>query len=84
MNGLLDELPEDEAEMYFWRLWDVLRLYVKRRKPRVERMPSDSRKLARQMFVSSRPVAWMRNVALRSYSFEMLAKNIAKAFDEPI
>ena len=134
---LLDELPGDDAEMYFWKLSDVrsaewtrgrvvllgdaaagflptagigasmamesaavlndelsrtdnrflehaLSLYVKRRKRRVERIQRDSRKLARMMFIQSRPFAWMRNLALRFYSIEMLARNIASAFDEPI
>jgi 2-polyprenyl-6-methoxyphenol hydroxylase-like FAD-dependent oxidoreductase len=136
-DALLDELPDDEAEMYFWKLSDVrsaewacrrvvllgdaaagflptagvgasmamesaavlndelsrtdnrflehtLMLYVKRRKQRVERIQSDSRKLARMMFVSSQPMARIRNFVLRFYSLQMLAKNIAKAFDEPL
>ena len=136
-DKLLDALPEDGADMYFWRLSDVrcarwvrgrvvllgdaaagflptagvgasmamesaavlddelsrtdnrflehaLMLYTKRRKPRVERIQDDSRKLARMMFVSSAPVALTRNIALRFYSLEMFAKNLAKAFDGPI
>jgi FAD-dependent urate hydroxylase len=136
-DGMLNALPDDEAEMFFWKLSDVrsakwvrgrvvllgdaaagflptaglgasmamesaavlndelsrtdnrfleqaLALYVKRRKRRVERIQRDSRKLARMMFISWTPLAAVRNFALRFYSLEMLARNIARSFDAPI
>ncbi|MCO6435752.1 MAG: FAD-dependent monooxygenase [Phycisphaerae bacterium] len=63
---------------------EALSLYVKRRKDRVRRIQRDSRKLSRMMFLSSRPIARLRDFVVRFYSTEMLAKNIAQAFDEPI
>jgi len=59
-------------------------LYVKRRKRRVEGIQDDSRKLGRMMFVSSAPVAAVRNFVTRFYSLETLVSTLAKAFDEPI
>ncbi len=136
-EALLDRIPDDDAEMFFWRLSDVraaewvrgnvvllgdaaagflptagvgasmalesaavladelsrtdlarlphaLRLYVKRRKRRVEAIQDDSRRLARMMFVKSTTIAAVRNLATRFMSLEMLASDIAKALDEPI
>jgi 2-polyprenyl-6-methoxyphenol hydroxylase-like FAD-dependent oxidoreductase len=137
VDALLDALPDDAAEMFFWRLSDVrstewvqgrivllgdaaagflptagigasmamesaaalndelsrtdnrfvehaLELYVKRRRQRVERIQSDSRKLSRLMFMSRASVAAIRNFALRFYTLEMLARDIARAFNDPI
>jgi FAD-dependent urate hydroxylase len=62
----------------------ALSLYVRRRRDRILRIQSDSRKLAGKIFLSSRPCAGLRNLMLRFYSTEMLARDIARAFDEPI
>jgi FAD-dependent urate hydroxylase len=136
-DGVLEALPADGKEMFFWRLADVrasdwvhnrvvllgdaaagflptagigasmamesaavladelsrtdarfldhaLSLYVKRRKRRVEGIQDDSRKLARLMFVTSSPMAAIRNYASRFMSLEMAMGTITKAFDEPI
>jgi 2-polyprenyl-6-methoxyphenol hydroxylase-like FAD-dependent oxidoreductase len=62
----------------------ALRLYVKRRRRRVESIQDDSRKLATMMFVKSGTIAAVRDLVTRFYSLEMLASQIAKAFDAPI
>ncbi|WP_339731061.1 FAD-dependent monooxygenase [uncultured Gimesia sp.] len=77
---LADELSRTNNQF----LEHALSLYVKRRKHRVESTQSDSRHLAKMMFIKSATVAHIRDVATKFYSLEQLASSIAKAFDEPI
>ncbi|WP_298865662.1 FAD-dependent monooxygenase [uncultured Gimesia sp.] len=77
---LADELSRTNSRF----IEHALSLYVKRRKHRVEVTQSDSRKLAKMMFIKSATVAHIRDVATKFYSLEQLASSIAKAFDEPI
>ncbi|QDV48062.1 FAD-dependent monooxygenase [Gimesia fumaroli] len=77
---LADELSRTNTEF----LEHALSLYVKRRQHRVESTQSDSRHLAKMMFIKSATVAHIRDVATKFYSLEQLASSIAKAFDEPI
>jgi len=77
---LADELSRSDAKF----VEHALALYVKRRKRRVESIQDDSRKLARLMFVSSSPMAMIRNYASRFLTLEMAMASITKAFDEPI
>ncbi len=62
----------------------ALDFYVRRRRERVEAVQDDSRGLARMMFVESTPVSAVRNFLMRFYSLRMLAKDIVKAFEQPI
>ena len=137
VDTFLEAVPDDDAEMFFWRLSDVraaewvrehvvllgdaavgflptagigasmamesaavladelsrtdlrflehaLALYVKRRRKRVEAIQDASRKLAKLMFVKSRPMAAVRNLTSRFLSVEMVMRDILRAFDEPI
>ncbi len=137
VEAMLETLPDDDAELFFWRLADVrsrewvrgrvvllgdaatgflptagvgasmamesaavlndelsrtdnrflehaLRLYVQRRKRRVERIQGDSRGLARWMFVSGSSLARLRDFAVRFYSLESLVSSLARSFEEPI
>lgn len=77
---LADELSRANAA----GLGHALALYVARRRKRVEAIQSDSRKLAKMMFVESRAITAIRNTLARFYSVESLAKQIAAAFDQPI
>ncbi len=77
---LADELSRTDADF----VEHAVSLYVKRRRDRVERIQTDSRRLARLMFVNSAPIALVRNLITRFSSLEALARSIARAFDEPI
>jgi 2-polyprenyl-6-methoxyphenol hydroxylase-like FAD-dependent oxidoreductase len=77
---LADELSRTDVA----DLPHALGLYVKRRRRRAESIQDDSRKLARMMFVRSPIVASLRNVATHFYSVEGLARDLARAFDEPL
>jgi 2-polyprenyl-6-methoxyphenol hydroxylase-like FAD-dependent oxidoreductase len=77
---LADELSRTNARF----LDHALDLYVKRRKHRVEAIQTDSRRLARVMFVSSTPLAVMRNTISKFMTLEMAMGSITKAFHEPI
>lgn len=77
---LADELSRTNLPF----LEQALALYAKRRRTRVERIQTDSRRLARLMFIKSATAASVRNWATRFYSLEQLAGSMAKAFGEPI
>jgi 2-polyprenyl-6-methoxyphenol hydroxylase-like FAD-dependent oxidoreductase len=77
---LADELGRTDARF----VDHALALYVKRRKHRVEAIQDDSRKLARLMFVSSSPIAAIRNYASKFMTLEMAMGSITKAFEQPI
>ncbi len=62
----------------------ALAFFEARRRKRVEAAQDASRKLARIMFVKSRPLAWARNRAVGLMRTETLAAEIAKMFQEPI
>jgi hypothetical protein len=50
----------------------------------VEAMQDDSRKSEKLMVVTSWAIAGVRNLARRFYSLESLARNLARAVDDPI
>lgn len=77
---LNDELSRTNARY----LPAALDFFVQRRRERVERAQSDSRRLAHMMFVESTPVAAARDFLMRFYSLRMLARDIVRSFDEPI
>ncbi len=77
---LADELARADAK----QLRYPLAFYETRRRKRVEAAQDDSRHMARMMFIESVPLAWGRDQALKFYSLEQLAKQIAKIFDQPI
>ncbi|MCB0717689.1 MAG: FAD-dependent monooxygenase [Bacteroidetes bacterium] len=77
---LADELGRTDVHY----LEHALSLFVKRRRKRVEDVQSDSRRLARAMFIESPTLGRLRDLATRFYSLEGLAGSIAKAFDQPI
>ena len=49
-----------------------------------EAAQAHSRNLAKMMFIASTPLAWSRDQVLKFYTFEHLAKTIAKIFEQPI
>jgi 2-polyprenyl-6-methoxyphenol hydroxylase-like FAD-dependent oxidoreductase len=61
----------------------ALQLFVQRRRARVIAAQEDSRRLAKLMFVKSPALAALRNQAMRLYSIEMFAKNIAHSMAQP-
>lgn len=77
---LADELSRTDTRF----LEHALSLYVKRRRRRVESIQTDSRRLARAMFVESATIARLRDLATRFYSLEGFAGSIAEAFETPI
>lgn len=77
---LADELSRTDARY----AEHALALYVKRRRRRVEAIQDDSRRLARLMFVSSAPIAAIRNHVSAYMSLEMAMGAITRAFEEPI
>ena len=77
---LADELGRTDVHY----LEHALSLFVKRRRKRVEDVQSDSRRLARAMFIESPTLGRLRDLATRFYSLEGLAGSIAKAFDQSI
>lgn len=62
----------------------ALRFYEARRRKRVEAAQSDSRKLAKMMFLRNPFAAWARNQAVRFMSLKSLASQIMTMMDEPI
>lgn len=77
---MADELSRTDAKY----LPHALGLYEKRRRRRAEAAQDDSRKLASMMTIESLPLAWGRDQLLKLYTLEMLVKNIARSFAEPI
>lgn len=77
---LADELTRTDVD----GLPHALALFAKRRRKRAETIQTDSRKLARMMFVKSATMAAIRDYATRFYSIESLARELARALDEPI
>ncbi|KTD61103.1 FAD-dependent oxidoreductase [Legionella spiritensis] len=62
----------------------ALHLFEKRRRPRVEAAQSDSRGLAKMMFINSPLKARIRNYLTKIMSVESLLKSIMKGFDDPV
>ncbi len=77
---LADEPSRTDAAM----TGHALNFYEKRRTSRVEAAQAHSRNLAKMMFIASTPLAWSRDQVLKFYTFEHLAKTIAKIFEQPI
>ena len=77
---LNDELSRADAS----GVLNALKLFELRRRCRVEDIQSDSRGLARMMFVRSSSIAAIRDLAARFYTLEMLASDLAKSFETPI
>ena len=77
---LADELSRTDARF----VEHALRLYVRRRKDRVESIQDDSRTLARVMCVTSAPLAHVRDLVTRFCTIERLLGSIAKSFGAPI
>lgn len=77
---LADELSRTDAEY----LPNALELYERRRRSRVEAAQTQSRRLARLMFVRSRRLAALRNRALAHARMEQLVGPLIKQLREPI
>lgn len=77
---MADELSRTDARF----APQALGLYAKRRQRRAEHAQDDSRKLASMMTIEHLPLAWGRDQLLKLYTLEMLVKNIAASFAEPI
>ncbi|MGH6896338.1 MAG: FAD-dependent oxidoreductase [Geminicoccaceae bacterium] len=77
---LADELTRTDAR----RLPLALSLYERRRKRRTEGAQTDSRRIARLMFVRSGALAAARDVLLRFLTAERVMRNIVKSHAEPI
>lgn len=63
---------------------NALEFYIKRRRKRVEGAQTDSRKLAKLMFVKSWWQCKLRDYAIKYMSEKSLIKSITKDFEEPI
>lgn len=77
---LADELSRTDAA----HIPQALRFYETRRRKRVEAAQSDSRKLAKMMFLRNPLAAWARNQAVRFMSLKSLASQIVTMMGEPI
>ena len=77
---LADELTRTDAA----HLPHALELYERRRRRRVEAAQTQSRRLARLMFMSSPLLAALRNRALRYASVERMTKPLIEGLREPI
>jgi 2-polyprenyl-6-methoxyphenol hydroxylase-like FAD-dependent oxidoreductase len=76
---LADELSRSDARSVPL----ALQMFVQRRRARVLAAQEDSRRLAKLMFVKSAALAALRNQAMRLYSIDMFAKNIAHSMAQP-
>lgn len=77
---LADELSRADSTY----LTNALDLYVKRRRGRVEAAQDQSRRLARVMFLRSRPLAFLRDRLLRLSSMERMVGPLIKDLRKPI
>jgi 2-polyprenyl-6-methoxyphenol hydroxylase-like FAD-dependent oxidoreductase len=77
---LADELSRTNAEY----LPNALRLYERRRRRRVEAAQSQSRRLARLMFLRSAVLSRARNTALRFTRMEQLVRPLINDLRQPI
>jgi 2-polyprenyl-6-methoxyphenol hydroxylase-like FAD-dependent oxidoreductase len=77
---LADELTRTDAAY----LPNALALYERRRRKRVEAAQTQSRRLARLMFIRSRRLASLRNRALSHASMEQMVGPLIKDLREPI
>ena len=77
---LSDELSRTNAE----RVEQALDLYEKRHRQRVEKAQNESRKLARLMFIQSKPVDWFRKQLFKFYSVENLVNSMVRLMEEPV
>jgi 2-polyprenyl-6-methoxyphenol hydroxylase-like FAD-dependent oxidoreductase len=78
--ALADELSRTDATY----LPNALKLYDRRRRARVEAAQTQSRRLARVMFVRNRRLAALRNRALTHARVEQLVGPLIKELEEPI
>ncbi|HET6562117.1 MAG TPA: NAD(P)/FAD-dependent oxidoreductase [Marmoricola sp.] len=78
--ALADELSRTDATY----LPNALKLYERRRRSRVEAAQTQSRRLARVMFVRNRRLAAVRNRALTHARIEQLVGPLIKELQEPI
>lgn len=62
----------------------ALELYEKRRRPRVDKVQADSRKLAKIMFIESLPLAYGRDLLMKFYSQEQFVKSFLEIYNQPI
>ncbi|MGH3382936.1 MAG: FAD-dependent oxidoreductase, partial [Nocardioidaceae bacterium] len=77
---LADELSRTDVTY----LPNALELYERRRRHRVEAAQTQSRRLARLMFLSSPRLASVRDLALRLASMEQMVGPLIKGLRQPI
>lgn len=78
--ALADELSRSDAE----HAPQALALYERRRRRRVEKAQAQSRRLARMMFVRSRPLSTARNRLASHASMEQLVSPLIRTLEVPI
>ena len=78
--ALNDELSRTDAE----HVEQALALYEKRRRRRVEKAQTSSRRLGKMMFIKSQLLARTRNRLLQFYTAEQLVKGVAELMETPI
>lgn len=76
-SALIDELSRSDSE----HLEYSLKLFETRQKKRVESAQTDSRTLAKIMFVKSKLVSSIRDYSIRFYTLKQLVKNISKTIE---